>query len=456
MKNIIKITVFVLIIFLVSPSYAFKSPKPISNILSWGYQIQSISEPGVSNTLVNSSYDMLVIEPTRTDWSSDDKNFDTHALVEALKNSDSSDPAFRKLVIAYIDIGEAEDWRWYWTWSTDWPKGSPKPADWPDYIVGHDPDGWEGNYPVAFWNANWKDIVIYGNNQPTNAQRNYSSIIDEVIKDGFDGIYLDWVEAFEDANVIAAATSAGKDPAVEMIAFINEMRTYATNYNPDFIIIQQNAASLCSGHPELFPAIDAIAQEGIWFEGKATDDWNKPDGYDIVNSSDIVNYYLNYLNQYKTAGVPVFDCEYALHHALEGYSNAYSKGYIPYCTRRSLGQLTTTPPPGYSVDTNNIVILNSAFTKYKDKKKIDVLKLEDVLPDGLEQYFQNNGTIGILNGDTLESFYWPQRLKSNKNGKVWKYKKKKDAIIKYSAQKNKLIFKSWQQMPTNRIIYIRP
>ncbi len=294
MKNIIKITGFVLIFSLVCRSYAFESPKTISNILFWGYQIQSISMPGVSNTLVNSSYDMLVIEPTRTDWSSSDKNFDTHALVDSLKNSNSSDPAFRKLVIAYIDIGEAEDWRWYWTWSTDWPQGSPKPADWPDYIVGRDPDGWDGNYPVAFWNTNWKDLVIWGNNQPTNAQRNYSSIIDEVIKDGFDGIYLDWVEAFEDANVIAAASSAGKDPAVEMITFINEMRTYATNYNPDFIIIQQNAASLCSGHPELFPAIDAIAQEGIWFEGKATDDWNKPDGYDIVNSSDIVNYYLNY------------------------------------------------------------------------------------------------------------------------------------------------------------------
>ena len=39
-------------------------------------------------------------------------------------------------------------------------------------------------------------------------------------------------------------------------------------FNQDFLIIQQNAASLCSGHPELFQAIDAIVQEGIWFERK--------------------------------------------------------------------------------------------------------------------------------------------------------------------------------------------
>ena len=435
-------------------SYAFDSPKAISNIHFWGYQIQSINQPGVSNTLANSSYDMLVIEPTRTDWSSDDRNFDTHALVETLKKSRSSEKAYRKLVIAYIDIGEAEDWRWYWTWSEEWKQGSPKPLDWPDYIVGRDPDGWGGNYPVAFWDSDWKDIVIYGNNQPTNSQRNYTSIIDEVIQDGFDGIYLDWVEAFEDANVISAAILEGKDPALEMIKFINEMRAYATNSNPDFLIIQQNAASLCTGHPELFSTIDAIAQEGIWFEGKATDNWDEREGYDIINSSDTINYYLNYLNKYKDAGLPVFDCEYALFKAQDGYSNSYSKGYIPYCTRRSLGQLTTTPPPGYSVDTNNVIVLKGGFTKYKDKKKVDVLKLIDVTPDGLETYFQKNGSIGILDGDTFEVVCWPRKLESKKGGRVWKYKKKKEGIIKYVPKKNKLIIKLWQQMPTNRIIYV--
>ena len=29
------------------------------------------------------------------------------------------------------------------------------------------------------------------------------------------------------------------------------------------------------------------------------------------------------------------------------YSKAYNKGYVPYCTRRSLAKLTTTPPPDY-------------------------------------------------------------------------------------------------------------
>jgi len=70
---------------------------------------------------------MLALEPTRTDWSSDDTYFDTRGMVERLKQSSAHDGTHRKLVIAYIDIGEAEDWRWYW--SQEWPEGDPLPDD---------------------------------------------------------------------------------------------------------------------------------------------------------------------------------------------------------------------------------------------------------------------------------------------------------------------------------------
>lgn len=204
-----------------------EQPLTISQIKYWGYQIQALNEPGAVDALANSSYDMLVLEPTRTDWSSEDRNFDTQGMVQRLKETKASDGVHRKLIIAYIDIGEAEDWRWYWNWSKEWPVGDPLPADWPSYIVTHDPDGWAGNYPVAYWDDRWKDIIIYGQNQDSSPYGDYSSVIDEVIKSGFDGIYLDWVEAFEDDAVADAAQSQGKDPEVEMINFIREMREYA-------------------------------------------------------------------------------------------------------------------------------------------------------------------------------------------------------------------------------------
>lgn len=115
-------------------------PMPLANVRFWGYQIQDVDAPGALELLARSNYDMLVLEPTRTDWSSDNKNFDTKAMVDSLKNTLASDGVHRKLVIAYIDIGEAEDWRWYWTWSTTWTPGTPLPGDWPAYIVAPDPD----------------------------------------------------------------------------------------------------------------------------------------------------------------------------------------------------------------------------------------------------------------------------------------------------------------------------
>lgn len=323
---------------------AGSEPMALSEVQYWAYQIQGINEPGVIDTLAASSYDMLVIEPTRTDWSSSDKFFDTKTAVSQLKSSLASDDTHRKLVIAYIDIGEAEDWRWYWTWSTGWDCSGAKPTDWPDYILTCDPDGWTGNYPVAYWEDAWKDIIIYGQNTGTHADRDYTSVIDEVINDGFDGIYLDWVEAFEDTTVAAAAQGQSLDPAEEMIDFIAEMQAYGQARNPNFLIIQQNAAALANGRSHLFNVIDAIAQEAIWFDGDATDDWHDSNGYDYVNDASLTNYYLTHLANYTNANVPVFACEYALNHADEAYAKAASHGFVPYVTRRALSQLTTTPP----------------------------------------------------------------------------------------------------------------
>jgi cysteinyl-tRNA synthetase len=268
-------------------------------------------------------------------------------MVTSLKNSLASDDLHRKLVLAYIDIGEAEDWRWYWDWSTGWDCNGPRPVDWPDYILTCDPDGWTGNYPVAYWDARWQDIIIYGQNQDSTPYGDYTSAIDEAIRDGFDGIYLDWVEAFEDESVSAAAQTAGVDPAEEMLTFIENMRGYAMARNPDFIIIQQNAAALIEAIPGSENAIDAIAQEAIWYDGDATDDWDDPNGYDWENDLGLTTYYLDLLAQYLAAGLTVFDCEYAFDHAGQAYANAATQGFVPYATRRSLSRLTTTPPPDY-------------------------------------------------------------------------------------------------------------
>ena len=49
-----------------------------------------------------------------------------------------------RLLISYMSIGEAEDYRYYW--GNNWKPGSP------DWIVAENPN-WKGNYKVAYWEA---------------------------------------------------------------------------------------------------------------------------------------------------------------------------------------------------------------------------------------------------------------------------------------------------------------
>ncbi len=83
-----------------------------------------------------------------------------------------------RLVIAYLSIGEAEDYRFYWQES--W-KDNP-----PAWLAGENPN-WPGNYKVRYWDPNWQ-AILYGS---TNAY------LDRILAGGFDGAYLDIIEAFE-------------------------------------------------------------------------------------------------------------------------------------------------------------------------------------------------------------------------------------------------------------------
>jgi hypothetical protein len=53
----------------------------LADVAYWAYQIQDVSATGAVDSLVVSHCDMLVLEPTRTDWSSDDRYFDTKRMI---------------------------------------------------------------------------------------------------------------------------------------------------------------------------------------------------------------------------------------------------------------------------------------------------------------------------------------------------------------------------------------
>jgi cysteinyl-tRNA synthetase len=84
----------------------------------------------------------------------------------------------RRLVISYLSIGEAEDYRYYW--DPDWD------SDPPSWMGEENPD-WEGNFKVRYWDSDWQDI-IHGN---------ADSYLQKILDAGFDGAYLDIIDAFD-------------------------------------------------------------------------------------------------------------------------------------------------------------------------------------------------------------------------------------------------------------------
>ncbi len=84
----------------------------------------------------------------------------------------------KRLVICYMSIGEAEDYRYYWqnSWNSDRPS----------WVAAENPN-WPGNFKVKYWNADWQ-ALIYGESD---------SYLTKITNAGFDGVYLDIIDAFE-------------------------------------------------------------------------------------------------------------------------------------------------------------------------------------------------------------------------------------------------------------------
>jgi cysteinyl-tRNA synthetase len=215
------------------------------DVAHWLYLIDVDLARETVEQMVASAYDMIVLDYIPSEQQNED--FPMQELVERLH-----DAAHPKLVLAYIDIGEAEEYRTYW--QDGWQIGDP------EWIVALDPDGWEENYPVAYWWDEYQDIWL-----------GPEGYLEAIVDAGFDGVYLDWVEAYSDENVIAAAEAGGVDPVQEMIWWVGDIAEACQAQNPDCLVIAQNAAELAR-NDEYVEVIDAIAQEQVWFDGGADND----------------------------------------------------------------------------------------------------------------------------------------------------------------------------------------
>jgi len=121
------------------------------------------------SAVAETNYDVIIM-----DLFFDDVAF-TASETEQLKTKQNGR---KRLVVSYMSIGEAEDYRYYW--NPDW-SGHP-----PAWMDAENPD-WEGNFKVKYWDADWK-VIIYGSDE---------AYLNKIINAGFDGVYLDIIDGFE-------------------------------------------------------------------------------------------------------------------------------------------------------------------------------------------------------------------------------------------------------------------
>ncbi len=120
------------------------------------------------STIDATNYDMVIIDAFFGD------ELFSSADILALQTKPNG---ARRLVIAYMSIGSAENYRYYW--QDKWRRGKPN-------FLKKKYDGYKDECWVEYWDPEWKKI-IYGNDD---------SYTKKFLNAGFDGTYLDNVEAF--------------------------------------------------------------------------------------------------------------------------------------------------------------------------------------------------------------------------------------------------------------------
>jgi cysteinyl-tRNA synthetase len=269
-----------------------EAPRTLTVANDYTYWLQDID----LNALGASAFDAAII-----DYSSDggDEGRWSAAALDALQHSAGGD----KVALAYVSIGEAEDYRFYWR--SGWSPGNPS---W----LGPENEEWPGNYEVRFWQAGWQTLVY--------------QYLDRVLAQGFDGVYLDKVDAYE-------YWEGGRPSArADMAAFVGEIASYCRGRKAGFLIVPQNGHELID-EAGYAGRIDALGSEDNWFDG------------DDALSAEERQYREEYLDKYRAAGKPVFAVDYCRGAANIDYvyNRARAKGYVPYCTVRDLDRLIVNP-----------------------------------------------------------------------------------------------------------------
>jgi len=276
--------------------------NPLLAVKSWGYQLQQLRLP----ELTAAPYDLLVIDYSRA--GTEDTAL-TRAEIARLKVKPDGT---RRIVLCYLSIGEAEDYRYYW--NPDWKQRPPA-------FLGKENRNWRGNYAVRFWLPEWQQVIL----------GREDSYLEKIISLGFDGVYLDRIDGYSELE--AEREGARSD----MVGFVRTISARAKGIKPGFLVVAQNAEELLQ-NASYRAVIDGIAKEDPVFGEHRESTLNK--------ESQIQEVY-RYLLQARGDRKAVFVVDYIADPELRARTAemAMRRNFIPHFARRDLARLSLHPLP---------------------------------------------------------------------------------------------------------------
>ncbi len=277
------------------------------------YQLQGYDDPGAGIAdIAATAYDLVVIDysahgDAESEFSRED--------VSALKGHGTDQP---KKVLAYLSIGEAEEYRFYWEeeWDAD-HDGEPDDTA-PHWLGPANPD-WPGDYKVRYWEPGWKAILFGGP----------GSYLDRILAQCFDGVYLDIVDAYyywsEEVGEISEAAARRR-----MAELVTEIGLYARTVGarPDYGVFPQNAPELHSeaGYVQV---VTGIGIEDLWYIDGA------------ARTGEELEWLLENIRPFRAAGRTVLTIDYFEQGATVAgaYDASRGEGFVPLVTTMELDRL---------------------------------------------------------------------------------------------------------------------
>jgi len=286
---------------------ALAEPWDLAPVAAFHYQLQDLDVAAASA----SPFPVLV-----TDYSHDGSAAGelTPAEVATLRTGN-------RKVLAYLSIGEAETYRFYW--NPAWTDQGANDPDRPAWLGPVDP-AFRDNSKVRYWDPAWQAILFGGP----------GAYLDRILAQGFDGVYLDIVDGYEfwgpDGN------DERPTAAADMQALVEALAGYARATRPGFVVVPQNGSALVAD-PTYLDAISGQGAEDTWFRGNARQ--SAAQAGSVVPMLDVV----------LAAGKAVLAIDYPSNarRIADFFDRAEAKGYGAYVGDRALDAMAIHPghPP---------------------------------------------------------------------------------------------------------------